>query len=173
PYGLSMLRAEGWTETSARLFGVRSTVLRLFSVYGPGQTSGKGSGVVTIFLQTARAGHPLRVRARQLRDFVDVRDVARAIELAIRHPSEGTRAFNVGTRHSPSVAELGEVVRGVVGSSAPMIVDLSPGAESYVADPRKAESELAFQPEIELLDGLVWYNRHLDAESGPPQDPPE
>jgi UDP-glucose 4-epimerase len=173
PYGLTKLQAEEWTEAYARLFGVRATILRIFSVYGPGQTRGKASGVVSIFLETARSGQPLRVRARQLRDFVDVRDVARAIELAIQHPPEGVRAFNVGTGRSTSVAELGEMVRNVVGTSAPMIVDLSPGAESYVADPRKAETELGFQCEIELLDGLVWYNRHLEADPGSGSEPPE
>ncbi len=162
PYGESKLQAEGWIGLYGRLFGVRATVLRLFSVYGPGQVSGRASGVVSIFLQAARDGQPLRVRARQLRDFVDVRDVVRAIDLAVRHPPEGTRVVNVGTGRATSIAELGELVRQVVGSPVPLIVDLSPGAESYVADPRRAASELGFQAAIDLADGLVWYNRYLD-----------
>lgn len=162
PYGESKLQAEGWTNLYGQLYGVRSTVLRLFSVYGPGQVSGRASGVVSIFMQTAREGQPLRVRARQVRDFVDVRDVARAIDLAVRNPPQDVRVCNIGTGRATSIHELGELVRQVVGSTVPLIVDLSRGAESYVADPRRAVTDLGFQAQVDLLDGLVWYNRQLD-----------
>ena len=167
PYGETKLQAEEWTDLYGRLYGVRGTVLRLFSVYGPGQVSGQTSGVVSILLRTAREGTPMRVRARQLRDFVDVRDVVRAIDLALKHPPETFRIYNVGTGQATSIAELGELVRKVVGTTVPLIVDLSPNPESYVADPRRAAAELGFQAQIELYDGLVWYNRHLDARGFP------
>lgn len=167
PYGLTKLQAEEWTEYFSQQHGLSATILRIFSVYGPGQVSGKASGVVSILLRAARSGEPLRVRARQLRDFVDVRDVARAIELAIRRPACGRRILNVGSGQATSIAELGEVVREVVGAKVPMILDLSPNAESYVADPRRAAAEIGFEARIHLHDGLVWYNRHLE-----PAEPP-
>lgn len=160
PYGLSKLNAERWCEMYARLYGVRVTILRLFSVYGPGQAVGKSSGVVGIFFRTARDGQPLRVRARQLRDFIDVRDVARAFALAAQHRPDPVSIFNIGTGRATSIAELGDLVREVVGSSTPTILDLSPGAESYVADTKRAQTELGFDSQIDLADGLVWYNQH-------------
>lgn len=163
PYGQSKHQAEGWVELYGRLYGVRGTILRLFSVYGPGQTAGAASGVVSIFLAAAREGAPLRARARQLRDFVDVRDVVNAIALVISHPPETIRTLNVGTGQPTSVQELGEIVRRTVGTTVPLIVDLTPGPESYVADTRRATAELSFQAQIELADGVAWYNRHLDA----------
>jgi UDP-glucose 4-epimerase len=161
PYGETKLQAEEWTELYARLYGVKATILRFFSVYGPGQVSGQTSGVVSIFLKTAREGRPIRARARQLRDFVDVRDAARAIVLSARRPPESVRTCNVGTGQATSIAELGELVRSVVGHTSPVIVDLSPGAESYVADPRRAANELGFRAQIDLFDGISWYNRQL------------
>jgi UDP-glucose 4-epimerase len=161
PYGETKLQAEEWTELYSRLYGVRATILRFFSVYGPGQVSGQSSGVVSIFLRTAREGRPIRARARQLRDFVDVRDAVRAIDLAVRHPPDSIRTCNVGSGQATSVAELGEMVRSVVGLPSPVIVDLSPGAESYVADPRRAANDIGFRTQIELVDGLNWYNRYF------------
>jgi UDP-glucose 4-epimerase len=161
PYGETKLQAEEWTELYARLYGVKATILRFFSVYGPGQVSGRTSGVVSIFLKTAREGRPIRARARQLRDFIDVRDAVRAISLSLRRPPESLRICNVATGQATSVAELGEMVRTVVGHPSPVIVDLSPGAESYVADPRRAANELGFRAQIDLLDGVTWYNRQL------------
>jgi UDP-glucose 4-epimerase len=161
PYGETKLQAEQWTELYVRLYGIRATILRFFSVYGPGQVSGRASGVVSIFMKTAREGRPIRARARQLRDFVDVRDAVRAIHVALRRPPDSLRICNVGTGQATSIAELGELVRSVVGNPAPVIVDLSPGAESYVADPRRAAAELGFRTQIDLLDGLTWYHRQL------------
>src|SRR5215212_4296792 len=48
-YGASKLIAERWCEMYGQVYGVRSRVLRLFSVYGPGQIGQGKSGVVTIF----------------------------------------------------------------------------------------------------------------------------
>lgn len=165
PYGLTKLQAEEWTELFTRIHGMRATILRFFSVYGPGQVSGTASGVVSIFLRRARSDEALRVRARQFRDFVDVRDAVRAIELAVRRPADGLRTFNVGSGIATSLSELGDLVRQVVGSTTPMILDMTPGAESYVADPRRSASELGFEPRIALKDGLVWYNQHLDRDT--------
>jgi len=165
PYGLAKLQAEQWTEMYANLYGVPATILRLFSVYGPGQSTGKSSGVVSILLRNAREGQPLRVRARQVRDFVDVRDVVRAFELALTTRPEKLAVYNVGTGQPTAIAELGELIRAVVGTSIAVIVDLTPGAESYVADTRRAAAELHFKAEVELLDGLVWYNQHFEDES--------
>jgi UDP-glucose 4-epimerase len=162
PYGLSKLQAESWVESFNRLYGVRGTILRLFSVYGPGQVAGTASGVVSIFLRAAREGSPLRVRARQLRDFVDVRDVVNAIAIAATVPPESVRTVNVGTGQATTVQELGDLVRRVVGNPVPIIVDLTPGPESYVADMRRAAAELNFQAKIELADGIAWYNDQLD-----------
>ncbi len=165
PYGLTKLQAEQWVELYARLYEIPVTILRLFSVYGPGQAAGLASGVVTILLRNAREGTPLRVRARQIRDFVDVRDVVRAIELAVRRRPERTAIYNVGTGRATSIAELGELVRGIVQTSVPIIVDLTPGAESYVADTRRAATELQFESQVELFDGLVWYNQHFEGQA--------
>lgn len=162
PYGQTKLQAEQWTELYARVFGVPATILRLFSVYGPGQAPGQASGVVSILMRNAREGQPLRVRARQVRDFIDVRDVVRAIDLAVRRRPESLSVYNIGTGRPTSIPELGELIRGITGVTVPIIVDLTPGAESYVADTRRAAADLQFEAQIDLLDGLVWYNQHFE-----------
>ncbi|MGH2459787.1 MAG: NAD-dependent epimerase/dehydratase family protein [Chloroflexota bacterium] len=165
PYGQTKVQAEEWAELYARLYEIPVTILRLFSVYGPGQTAGLASGVVSILLRSAREGQPLRVRARQIRDFVDVRDVVRAFELAVRRRPERPEIYNVGTGRPTSIAELGELVRGITRVTVPIIVDLTPGAESYVADTRHAAADLQFEATIELFDGLVWCSQRVEGGS--------
>jgi len=70
PYAVSKLVAEQWCRMYATLFGVPTTVVRLFSVYGPGQVGQGTSGVVSIFLTRALRGEPLEVHSVQQREAV-------------------------------------------------------------------------------------------------------
>ena len=65
PYAYSKLVAEQWCRMYAEQFATPTTVVRLFSVYGPGQVGQGNSGVVSIFLDRARHGQPLTVHAVQ------------------------------------------------------------------------------------------------------------
>ena len=68
PYAYSKLVAEQWCRMYAEQLETPTTVVRLFSVYGPGQVGQGTSGVVSIFLDRARRGEPLTVHADQQRD---------------------------------------------------------------------------------------------------------
>jgi UDP-glucose 4-epimerase len=86
PYAYSKLVAEQWCRMYAEQLDTPTTVVRLFSVYGPGQVGQGTSGVVSIFLDRARRGEPLTVHADQQRDLTWVGDVARGIRLALESP---------------------------------------------------------------------------------------
>jgi len=78
PYGYSKLVAEEWTGMYHRLYGLRTRVVRLFSVYGPGQLVTEGqSGVVSIFIQKALKGEEIAILSQNLRDFTYAGDAAR------------------------------------------------------------------------------------------------
>ncbi|MGC9107430.1 MAG: NAD-dependent epimerase/dehydratase family protein, partial [Infirmifilum sp.] len=83
PYGLSKLFGEQILELLARQ-GLRYTVLRLFNVYGPGQSSAY-AGVISRFIEQALESQRLIIYGDglQTRDFVHVYDVAQAVELAL------------------------------------------------------------------------------------------
>ena len=83
PYAVSKLVAERWCQMYSEQLGVPTTVVRLFSVYGPGQVGQGTSGVVSIFLGRALRNEPLEVHAEQRRDLTEVGDVARGIRLVI------------------------------------------------------------------------------------------
>jgi len=59
-------------------YGVPTTVLRFFTVYGPGQQANGGGGVVTIFARRALAGEPLVVQSAGRRDLCHAQDAAAA-----------------------------------------------------------------------------------------------
>ncbi|UCE09237.1 MAG: NAD-dependent epimerase/dehydratase family protein, partial [Candidatus Thorarchaeota archaeon] len=77
PYGVSKLMSEQVVLTYYHTYGLQTTILRYFNVYGPRQTGGAYSGVISIFLKQAMENAPLTVDGdgQQTRDFVFVDDV--------------------------------------------------------------------------------------------------
>lgn len=159
PYGLSKLTADQYIRLYADLYDLEAISLRYFNVYGPRQTGGDYSGVISIFLQQAQNGEPLTVHGdgEQTRDFVHVRDVVQANLLAAKYGTKGD-VYNVGTGESVSIRELAEIVRSVAGSRKSnriKHIDARDGdIDRSQADITSIVSELGFEPNIQLKDGL-------------------
>ena len=157
PYGLEKLTADRYTRLYNELYGLQTVSLRYFNVYGPGQTAGDYSGVISIFLEQARAGEPITVEGdgEQTRDFVHVDDVVRANVAAATTDAVG-EAFNVGTGHSVTINELAETIRDLTDSDSEIEhVDNRAGDVRHSrADISKATRLLDYKPEIGLEEGL-------------------
>jgi UDP-glucose 4-epimerase len=158
PYGFAKLAAELWCKMESELYGVPTTVLRFFSVYGPWQQPNGGSGVVTIFARAALAGQPLEVQSAGRRDLTDARDAARGIQLALEQPARGFRVINLATGRGTTFRELADLVVEVCGSRSPVIERVAePPGRDLVADISLAQSTLGFEPEVSLREGLERY----------------
>ncbi len=158
PYGYAKWVAELWCRMASEHFGVPTTVLRFFSVFGPGQQANGGSGVVSIFAQAALAGQPLVVQSAGRRDFTDVRDAAAAICLALDQRPTQPRTLNVGTGVGISFRELAEAIVEIGGSTSTIEDRVTePPGRDLVADISRARSELGYEPCVPLREGLERY----------------
>ena len=159
PYGLAKLSADQYAQLYAELYDVAAIPLRYFNVYGPRQTAGDYSGVISIFLQQARDGGPLTVHGdgAQTRDFVHVADVVQANLRAAVHGEPGT-PYNVGTGQRLSIQELAETIRDVVGDSEEIEISHVAGRDGDIEESQaaidRARTELEFEPTVSLEDGL-------------------
>ena len=86
---------------------IRTAILRLFNVYGPGQDlDNRDHGMIAIYLGQALESGSITVRGsgKRTRDFVYIDDAVTAIEMALQTLPTGT--YNVATGQETSVAEL-------------------------------------------------------------------
>lgn len=158
PYGFSKWSGELWCRMESEQFALPTTVLRFFSVYGAGQQPNGLSGVVTIFARAALRDEPLVVRSGGLRDFTDVRDVARGIGLALAKPPSGLQVYNVATGIGTSFHDLAEAVVRAAGSRSTIRDDWSePRGADLVADVSRARTDLGYVPGVSLEAGLREY----------------
>ena len=163
PYGVSKLAGEYYMRALAALRGFEAVAMRYANVFGPRQDPKSEAGVVSIFVSRLLEKRPLTVfgDGKQTRDYVFVRDVARANVLASTAAvpagsSIDDTAFNVATGEQTSVLELAEMVGKVMGQKP--VIELAPARAGELfrssLDIGKARKVLGWKPEFGFDDGL-------------------
>lgn len=105
-YGLTKATTEEYLRLYHALYGLNTTVLRFANVYGERQGMQGEGGVISIFAKKLVKGETIEVfgDGTQTRDFVYVKDIAKALCLALTH--QGFAIFNVSTGKEVSLNEL-------------------------------------------------------------------
>ena len=109
PYAAAKLAAEVMLLGYAASYGLEAVCLRYFNVYGPRQDPASPySGVLSIFTDRFRSGLPVTVYGdgEQTRDFISVRDVARANGEALLDAGVGGGRYNVCTGRAVSLNQV-------------------------------------------------------------------
>ena len=163
PYGVSKLSGEHYMRALAALRGFEGVAMRYANVFGPRQDPKSEAGVVSIFVSRLLAGQPLTVfgDGRQTRDYVFVKDVARANVLAAsvpvaRNGDFDAPAFNIATSVQRSVLDLAASVGQVMGKKPKLeFAEPRPGELFRSAlDVSKAKAVLGWTPQHAFEDGL-------------------
>ena len=161
-YALNKYVQERTTHIMSKPYGIEGVCLRLFNVYGPGQAlSNPYTGVLAIFASRLLNGQqPLIFEdGEQRRDFVHVRDVARAFADALVLPQAAGETFNIGSGHDRSVTEVAEALAQAMGKNdiAPQIVGKARIGDirHCFCDTSKAAAELDFTAREEFIPGLA------------------
>ncbi|MDZ4308104.1 NAD-dependent epimerase/dehydratase family protein [Allopontixanthobacter sp.] len=117
-YALGKFVQERTTHIMSAPYGIESVCLRLFNVYGPGQAlSNPYTGVLAIFASRLLNGQSPMIfeDGEQRRDFVHVRDVARAFTEALFHPGAAGGTFNIGSGQDRSIASVARDLAAAMG----------------------------------------------------------
>jgi UDP-glucose 4-epimerase len=164
PYGVSKLAGEHYLRALGMLRDFEGVAMRYANVFGPRQDPKSEAGVVSIFVSRLLAGQPLTIfgDGRQTRDYVFVKDVARANVLAstVALPPVSThesRAFNIATSREMSVLQLADAVGTAMGRT-PVIEFAEPRAGELSRsslDTAKAQRILGWTPRHAFTDGLA------------------
>lgn len=166
PYGISKLRGEEMvSQFSKNIYNTIS--LRFFNIYGIGQSI-EYSGVITKFAESLASGKPIEIygNGHQLRDFINIKDVIRAIIIASSdnynkeinsHSNNLHNIFNVATGKPTKIIDIANMMMKLFNKINQKIIykDLIEGdiLQSY-ADIKKTEKKLGFKYTYDIENGL-------------------
>lgn len=160
-YGATKLHQEQLCAVFARETGVPFTALRYHNVYGPRMPRDTlYSGVAAVWRSALEKSEAARVfeDGGQIRDFVHVRDVARANVLSLVNGSPAGGAFNICSGEPRPVYDMARILTEAFGRNAlePVITgEFRLGDVRHVfASPRKACDELGWRAEIPFEMGI-------------------
>lgn len=168
PYAADKVAAENYVKVFHDVYGLETTRLRYFNVYGPRQKHGPYSGVISIFINRLLENKPLIIYGdgEQTRDFVNVKDVVEANMLALSKRNAVGEVFNISTGEATTINTLAKTIQKILGKTAePVYDEPRPGdiRHSY-ADISKARKSMEYKPKVQLENGLKelikWYTKH-------------
>jgi dTDP-L-rhamnose 4-epimerase len=159
-YAATKLHTEHLASAFGRESGASVLALRYHNVYGPRMPQGSSyAGVASIFRSSLEAGRPPQVfeDGGQLRDFVHVRDVARANLLAL--DADVTGPLNIGSGHAHTVLEMANELAASLGGGE--LTPVVTGAfrlgdvRHVVASTARARDELGFTAMVAFEAGIA------------------
>lgn len=159
PYAISKIDQEMLTLALCKAHRIPAMALRFFNVYGPGQAlSNPYTGVGAIFSARLLNDQPPIIfeDGNQLRDFIHVSDITRAVLLAL--DSRATGAINIGTGIPVSIYEVAKVIAEQLGKDInPIITGMKREGDirQCYAATNLAESLIGFRAEVPFVHGVA------------------
>ncbi len=164
-YAVAKIATEHLTYNYYKQYGLQTVAVRPFNIYGPRQV---GQGAIHHFIRRALKHEPLTVHndGAQIRSWCYIDDILDGVLLVMERPEAVGHTFNFGNpRSTITIYNLArEIVRL---SSSGSRIEFTPwpyaDVELRIPNIEKARSLLAYEPKIDLEEGLLrtiyWYRQ--------------
>lgn len=159
PYGVGKLAGEHYTRVFHELFGIKASVVRLFSVFGPRQRPDiDHAAVIPKFIYKVLKGVPVEVYGdgSQKRSFTYVDDAVEGI-LSVFDKAKGNGdIFNISSPEEVSVNKLINTIEKITGKSAKVknVPAVAGDPHKNTVDMSKARQQIGFESKVKLEEGL-------------------
>ena len=183
-YAASKKSNELMAHTYSHLFGIPTTGLRFFTVYGPW---GRPDMALFIFTRAILEGKPIQVfnHGKMERDFTYIDDIVTGIEKIVpkpprpvpgwdpEHPdpsgsSAPYRLYNIGNNNPVKLTEFIEAIERALGRKAVKeMMPIQPGdVEKTWADVSSLAEDFNYHPATSVEEGIGhfvdWYRQYYD-----------
>ena len=162
PYGCSKGTGDQYARDYARIYGLRSVVLRQSCIYGPRQFGIEDQGWLAWFVIAAVMGQPITIYGdgKQVRDVLHVDDLMDVYDTSITRIDDiAGKVYNIGGGAENVIsiyAEFFPMLEKLLGREIPVERDdWRPGDQRvFYADIRAAINDLNWQPRIDVETGI-------------------
>ena len=157
-YAVGKLASEHYLRLYSN-FGINTTALRLFNVYGPGQNlRNLRQGMVSIYLAQAMKNQKVLVKGSgdRFRDLVYIDDVVDAFYKTLSIQKIGYNCYNIGSGEKYSVNNIIHKINNLFNDSLEIeYVESTPGDMFGIySDSTLAEKELSWKANVRFDEGI-------------------
>jgi len=158
PYAATKLSCEQICSNYSNLFGIRTSCLRFFTVYGPRQ---RPDLAIAKFTKKIMEGSPIDRYGdgSTARDYTYIEDIVAGIRGAMAYDKKDFEIFNLGGSATTTLSELITMVESAVGEEA--IINQMPEQPGDVprtyADISKSKELIHYSPNTPIAEGIIKY----------------
>ena len=159
-YAFSKQAQEKISLLIGNAYGINTTILRFFLVYGPRQAlSNPYTGVCAIFSSRLFQGKPPIVfeDGLQLRDFVNVSDICQALILSMGKKNAEGEIFNVGSGEPITIKEIAEILSEKINPDIKPIYNQQyriGDIRHCLADVSKIKNKLGYKAKVDFHQAI-------------------
>ena len=162
PYGASKRAAEFWVESFYRTYGLKSVILRFFTVYGP---RGRPDMAPALFTKAIIASRKINQfgDGTSSRDYTYIDDIVGGIIKALEKDLD-FEIINLGNNHPATLTDFIKICEKVIGRKAKIKKNSNQKGDvkKTWANVEKAKEVLNWKPQVQLEEGLKRYRGWLE-----------
>ena len=108
PHGIIKLTTEYYLQYYASKYTIDYTILRISNVFGPGQNTNKGLGVINTFIENIVRNKPIHVygNGEAVRNYLFIHDLTKVFEHFIFKKELDKQIYNVASNDHLSIKEI-------------------------------------------------------------------
>ncbi|MES2681206.1 MAG: NAD-dependent epimerase/dehydratase family protein [Bacteroidota bacterium] len=158
PYGITKLTMENYLRYYKVKYGIQCDIFRVSNVYGEGQNTTKGLGIVNTFLEKIIRDKEVKIfgDGNTVRNYIYVKDVAELLSRSLNDLTS-SETYNVSSNNTVSINDLVKIIKTVVSEDFRVVYsDLrqSDNSAVFLDNSRilKAHPDFKFSP---IEDGIA------------------
>ncbi|ELZ39418.1 NAD-dependent epimerase/dehydratase family protein [Halorubrum tebenquichense] len=158
PYAATKAAGENLVQGYGAAYGIETTIIRAFTVYGPGQTE---QNLIPTVIRQAQTKDRIQLgNMEPTRDFIHVSDLVRAVEMLTTQEEPKYEIYNVGSGQEHSVGEVVETILKELDKTELKVISEGTGRSREVEISRMVSDnsrirDLGWSPKYDLEAGIV------------------
>ncbi|MDX2172131.1 MAG: NAD-dependent epimerase/dehydratase family protein [Bacteroidota bacterium] len=119
PYGITKLAIENFLLYYKTKHNINYDIFRISNVYGEGQDTSKGLGLINTFLEKIISDHKIKIfgDGNNLRNYIYVKDVAELLGLSLQKDFNSSEIYNLSSNDTLTINEIINLIKQTVNET--------------------------------------------------------
>lgn len=136
PYGITKLAMENFLLYFKTRYNINFDIYRISNVYGEGQNTSKGLGLINTLLERIITDGKIKVfgNGETLRNYIYVKDVAELLSLSVTSDLASSSTYNISSNDSLTINQIVETIKKIVAEKFEIIREESRLSDNSAID---------------------------------------